>query len=100
MNHRSTCPECKSERLESAGAPISAAGKLWYPRRCQKCGYFWSATEPLTLPLPTPHAAPVPVTGVPGATAVAGVPPAAAPAAPAKANGKGKGKGKKAQQQP
>jgi hypothetical protein len=77
MNHRPTCPECKSESLEPAGAPIQAGGKTWFPRRCTKCGHFWSAEEPLTLPAPLPKlTAPAP------AAEIQGVPPAA-PAAPA-----------------
>lgn len=77
MNHRPTCSQCKSEDLETAGEPIRTAGKVVYPQRCKKCGFFRSADKPLTLPPPV-HAS-AETAPVATSPAVDAAPPAAEP---------------------
>ncbi len=59
------CPQCQSPKIVKGGEPISSGGSTFYPRKCEKCGYFWSERKP--LPEKPPAAALPPVRGVPPA---------------------------------
>jgi hypothetical protein len=49
-------------KLVSGGDPISTGGALYYPRKCEDCGYFWSDRQPLTV---LRRVVAMPVRGVP-----------------------------------
>jgi len=68
------CTQCGSMNVVKAGAAIGTGGATFYPRRCEKCGYFWSDRKP---PVEVRVVGPAPV------VIVKGVPPVApAPVAP------------------